>query len=119
MSSTFTHLPVEGISRRECVPISEKRAKKMGRRSLMGRVREGPDQSVTSGYFVTWDVNSKDRPTVDRVRQFVFGHRVQSHGRTYVYPGFVDRQGVRYLAQSALLVRADLRDDICAFLAAF
>jgi len=90
----------------------------MGRRSMMGLVRRGRGQSLKAGYLVTWDIDSTDRRAVDRVRQFVFGHRVQARGRTYVYPGFVLRPGVRYLGQSALLVRSDLRGEICAFLAA-
>ncbi len=84
----------------------------------MGLVRRGRGQSLKAGYLVTWDIDSKDRRAVDRVRQFVFGHRVRAHGRSYAYPGFVVRPGVRYLAQSALLVRPDLRGEICAFLAA-
>ena len=83
---------------------------------MMELVRAGRRDSFGPGYFITWDVDSTDRRTVDRVRQFVFGHRVQAHGRTYVYPGFVVRPGARYLAQSALFVRADLRDEICGFL---
>jgi len=90
----------------------------MGRKSMMGLVRRGRHDRLRSGYFVTWDIDSKDRRAVDRVRQFVFGHGVQAHGRTYAYTGFVFRPGARYLAQSALLVREDLRGEICSFLAA-
>ena len=86
---------------------------------MMGLVRRGRHDGFKSGYLVTWDIDSRDQRAVDRrVRQFVFGHRVRAHGRTYVYSGFVFRPGVRYLAQSALLVRADLRGEIHAFLAA-
>lgn len=84
----------------------------------MGLVRKGRAAGLREGYLITWDIDAKDRRAVDRVRQFVFGHRVHVHGRTYVYPGFVFRPGVRYVAQSALLVRPDLRGEICAFLSA-
>ena len=33
-------------------------------------------------------------------------------GRTYRYPGFVERDGVRYLGQSVLLVQEDLVTEL-------
>ena len=90
----------------------------MARKTLMRLVRQGRKRGSARGFVVTWDIDSRDRRAVDRVRHFVFGLRVQAHGRTYEYEGFVFRPGVRYLAQSALFVRPDLRGEICAFLAA-
>lgn len=35
-------------------------------------------------------------------------------GREYRYPGFVEREGVRYLGQSVLLVREDRLPELTA-----
>ena len=85
---------------------------------MMGLVRRGRRRGPANGFLVTWDIDSKDRRAVDRIRHFVFGQRVRSHGHTYECPGFVFRPGVRYLAQSALFVPPDLRGELCAFLGA-
>ncbi len=70
-----------------------------------------------SGYIVTWDVNSVDRATAHRVQYFVFGTTVSSKGRLYEYPGFVERDGVRYLGQSVVFVPPALLREIDSFLA--
>ena len=90
----------------------------MTRKSRMGPVRRGGRHECETGFLITWDIDSKDRRAVDRVRRFVFGHRVHANGTTYRYPGFVFRPGVRYLGQSAIFVRPGLRDEIRAFLEA-
>lgn len=55
---------------------------------------------------------------MDRVRRYVLGQRVRAHGKIYEYRGLVYRPGVRYVAQSALFVRPDLRGELCGFLEA-
>jgi hypothetical protein len=82
----------------------------------MARVRKGKRRSRESGFLVTWDVDSKDRPTTARVYRFVYGDTASSEGRVYRYPGFVEREGVRYLGQSVLFVRPDLLHEIDQFL---
>jgi len=67
---------------------------------------------------VTWDVNSKDRAQCGRVRRFVYGDRTQVDGRPYTYPGFVHREGVRYLGQSVLFVTRNRLSTLCDFLRA-
>ena len=73
----------------------------MTRRSMMGLVREGKRKVSGSGFLVTWDVDSRDRTTTNRVKYFVFGRSVRTDGKEYEYRGFVWKEGVRYLAQSA------------------
>ncbi len=82
----------------------------------MRRVRKGQQRGAESGYIVTWDINSADRPAARRLYHFVFGETVSSRGRTYTYPGFVEKDGVRYLGQSVLFVRPHLLREIDAFL---
>jgi hypothetical protein len=73
------------------------------------RARRQP-RAPLSGYVVTWDVDSRDRAMCAKVRRFVFGDRVVSGGKAYRYPGFVEREDVRYLGQSVLFVSPrDLR----------
>ncbi len=68
-------------------------------------------------YVVTWDVDSGDRAMCGRVRRFVFGTSVTRRGKAYDYPGFVKRDGVRYLGQSVLLVPRPCLGELKAFLA--
>jgi len=74
----------------------------MVRKTTMARVRKGRQRSRESGFIVTWDVDSKDRPTTAHVYRFVYGDTTRANGRTYRYPGFVEKEGVRYLGQSVL-----------------
>ncbi|HEX9340420.1 MAG TPA: hypothetical protein VF992_04530 [Thermoplasmata archaeon] len=90
----------------------------MPRKTAMGRVRKGKRRSRESGFIVTWDVDSADRPTTARVHRFVYGDVASSNGKVYRYPGFVEREGVRYLGQSVLFVRPSLLAEIEAFLSA-
>lgn len=88
----------------------------MPRHSSMRRVRRGRARSPDTGFIVTWDVNSVDRMAAHRVQYFIFGRTVTSGGRVYQYPGFVDREGVRYLGQSVVFVRPAFLQEIDAFL---
>ena len=88
----------------------------MARRSTLNRVRRSRFRRRESGFIVTWDVNSADRPVAHRVRYFVFGTTVSCGGRVYHYSGFVEKDGVRYLGQSVIFVRPSLLREIDAFL---
>src|SRR5437773_11509121 len=88
----------------------------MVRRSTMRRVRKGKQRARESGHIVTWDVNSADSAAVNRLRRFVFGDISRARGRTYRYPGFVEREGARYLGQSVLLVRPTQLAEIRALI---
>lgn len=88
----------------------------MVRRSTMRRVRRGKRRGREVGFIVTWDVNSKDRAAAGRLFRFVFGGVSRSNGKTYRYPGFLERVGVRYLGQSVVFVRLARLREIDAFL---
>ncbi len=81
-------------------------------------VRRARSQRSTrlSGFIVTWDVNSKDRAQCGRVRRFVYGDKTEVNGKPYTYPGFVHRDGVRYIGQSVLFVTRDHLGALCDFL---
>ena len=83
-----------------------------GRRSSLGSFRAGKSRGRLDGFIVTWDVDSRDRAACARLQRFVYGYTLVNEGRTYRYPGFVEREGVRYLGQSVLLVRKDLVADL-------
>ena len=83
----------------------------------MGLVREGKAKVRGSGFLVTWDVDSRDQAAVSRVQYFLFGRRYRRNGKEYEYPGFVWRDGVRYIAQSAVFVVPRLLAVIVRFLA--
>src|SRR3989442_6227916 len=72
--------------------------------------------SSRDGFIVTWDVDSRDSAQCAKVRRFVFGYSLNGGERTYRYPGFVEREGVRYLGQSVLFVPAMWLDDLRAYL---
>jgi len=74
------------------------------RRRTMDRVRTDMGRVRGAGFLVTWDVDSHDRSSADRITAFLWGKRVRSGGREYVYEGFIGREGVRYLGQSVLFV---------------
>jgi len=76
----------------------------VARKSMMGLVRKGKAKVRGSGYYVTWDVDSNDQAATSRIKYFVFGKRVRADGRERTYPGFLWKEGVRYLAQSAIFV---------------
>src|SRR3989337_277913 len=58
----------------------------------------------TSGYFVTWDVNSADRRQCARIPRVGYGDQSVYDRKTYRYPGFVEQDGVQYIGQSVLFV---------------
>jgi hypothetical protein len=68
------------------------------------------------GFVVTWDVDSRDGSQCARVRRFVFGYVLSGEQKRYRYPGFVERDGVRYLGQSVLFVPSALLEEIRSFL---
>lgn len=82
----------------------------------MGRVREGKRKIRGSGFLVTWDIDSRDQTAVNRTQYFLFGRRVRTDGKEYAYSGFVWKEGVRYVAQSALFVLPHRLDDLRRFL---
>ncbi|TLZ74792.1 MAG: hypothetical protein E6K14_02570 [Methanobacteriota archaeon] len=88
----------------------------MVRKTTMARVRRAKKRSRESGFVVSWDVDSKDRATTARVYRFVYGDVTTPNGKTYRYPGFVERRGVRYLGQSVLFVTPHLLAEIDGFL---
>ncbi len=63
-------------------------------------------------------MDSRDRATCARLQRFVYGYTIAANGRRYRYPGFVEREGVRYLGQSVLLVQPSLVSEITEGLAA-
>jgi hypothetical protein len=83
----------------------------------MKRVRKGKARGREAGFVITWDVNSSDRVAVSRLRRFIFGDVTRAKGIEYRYPGFVEKDGVRYLGQSVLFVRPSAVSEIVEFLA--
>ena len=83
---------------------------------MMGLVRAGRGRARGSGFFVTWDVDSKDRASANRLRYFIFGRKTRSPNGRHEYRGFVWREGVRYLAQSAVFVLPSHLEEIIRFL---
>jgi len=57
-----------------------------------------------NGYLITWDADSRNAALCARLSRFVFGYEIKKNGKTYRYPGFVERDGVRYVGQSVLFV---------------
>src|SRR6266536_5133077 len=90
----------------------------MDRRSASVRRARRQKGVRQTGFIVTWDVDSRDRSLCARLHRFVFGYVLEKSGRKYGYPGFVEREGVRYLGQSVLFVRPSLLAEIEAFLSA-
>ena len=79
------------------------------------RARRQRSYALT-GFIVTWDVDSSDTAQCYRVRRFIFGRSVTSAGKTYRYPGFVEREGVRYPGQSVLFVTRTRLEELRSFL---
>ena len=63
---------------------------------------------------MSWDANSHDPRRCAKLQRFVCGTTVRWNGREYRYPGFVEKEGVRYLGQSVLLVRHDRLPELVA-----
>ncbi len=68
------------------------------------------------GYLVTWDVDSRNPALCSRLSRFVFGYEIAKNGKTYRYPGFVEREGVRYIGQSVLFVTTASLGELRSFL---
>jgi len=68
------------------------------------------------GFIVTWDVDSHNASQCARLSRFVFGYKLKKKGKLYAYPGFVERDGVRYLGQSVLFVTENALTELDAFL---
>lgn len=83
---------------------------------MMGLVRTTKAKVRGSGFVVTWDVDSRNRSAANKLMMFLFGRTVRKGGRVYEYPGFVWREGVRYLAQSALFVSPHRLAELIAVL---
>ncbi|TLZ41773.1 MAG: hypothetical protein E6K19_08605 [Methanobacteriota archaeon] len=84
----------------------------MVRKTTMRRVRKGKQRRPETGWIVTWDVDSTDRAACNRLYRFMYGDTTQYDGRTYRYPGFLEKDGVRYLGQSVVFVIPQLRPEI-------
>ena len=69
-----------------------------------------------TGYLVTWDVDSRDASLCARLSRFVFGYQIKKNGKIYRYPGFVERDGVQYVGQSVLFVKAVSLGNLTSFL---
>ncbi len=82
----------------------------------MKRVRRGKTRPRESGFIVTWDVNSFDQAAAHLLQYFMFGRTEVAATQVYHYPGFVEKDGVRYLGQSVLFVRPGLLSEVEAFL---
>jgi len=63
---------------------------------------------ATRGYIITWDVDSGNPAQCSRLKRFIFGQTLRRKGREDRYPGFIERQGVRYLGQSVLFLTLPL-----------
>ena len=83
-----------------------------GRRSTLKWFRAGKTYGALTGFVVTWDVDSRDRAACRRLQRFIYGDIGLWNGRVYRYPGFIHREGVRYLGQSVLLVRKEHLSDL-------
>ena len=88
----------------------------MVRRRTLERVRADMRRVRGNGFLVTWDVDSRDRSSADRIAAFLWGKRVRGRDREYVYQGFIGSEGVRYLGQSVLFVLPHRLEELRAFL---
>jgi len=82
----------------------------------MGLVREGKQKVRGSGFMVTWYVDSHDRSTTNRLKYFLFGGAVRRRASPGAFQGFIRKEGVRYLAQSAVFVKPSMLSGLRVFL---
>jgi hypothetical protein len=82
----------------------------------MALVRRGIGRVRGVGFLVTWDVDSRDRSSADRLCVFVWGKKIRRGDRVYEYPGFVHQDGVRYVGQSTLFVHPERLSQLVNFL---
>ena len=59
------------------------------------------------GFIVSWDVDSRDMSLSSRLRRFVHGYNIRRNGKSYHYPGLVDREKTLHLGQSVLFLSAE------------
>ena len=83
---------------------------------MMSLIREGKEKVQGPCFLVSWDIDSENQRAVGRAQYFLFGRTYQKNGRVYEYRGFVWQEGVRYVAQSALLVVPARLREIVRFL---
>ncbi len=83
---------------------------------MMGLYREGRSKIHRPCFLVVWHTDSERPGAMDRMQYFLFGRTYEKNGRRYEYPGFLSRDGVRYIAQSAVLVVPELLDPIVSLL---
>ncbi len=89
----------------------------MTQRSMMGLVRKGKTKIRGTCFLVTWDIDSRNRTAVNRAQYFLFGRGSQEGGNQEAERrGFVWKDGVRYIAQSALFVLPHRAEEIRRFL---
>src|SRR5712664_1207958 len=86
------------------------------RRGSVRRARRASGSGLR-GFLVTWDVDSRDLSGCSRVRRFIFGYTLRNNEKSYRYPGFVEREGVRYIGQSVLFVSGERLEELRSFLA--
>ncbi len=83
---------------------------------MMGLVRDGKGKVRGPGFSVTWDVDSRDQATVNRLRYFIFGRKARGSDEGGERRGFVWKSGVRYVAQSIIFVLPHRLPEIETFL---
>lgn len=83
---------------------------------MMGLVRQGRGKIAGPGFLVSWDIDSRDRSAVNRTQYFLFGRKDRALGDEPERSGFVWKEGVRYLAQSAVAVRPGRLAEVRGFL---
>ena len=84
---------------------------------MIGLVRKAKHKVRGSGFVVTWDVDSDNHATANRLWAFLFGRTVRIRDREYRYEGFVWRDGVRYMGQSIVFVLTHRLAELAGFLA--
>jgi len=84
----------------------------MTRKSMMGLVRKGATKVVGPGFLVTWAIDSRDRVAVNRMQYFLFGRSDRANAEGPERTAFVWREGVRYIAPSAVAVQPDRLPEI-------
>jgi hypothetical protein len=92
--------------------VLEGRLDQMARKTTMRRVRKGKGRGPEAGFIVSWDVDSANRSACNRLYRFLHGDTTRADGRTYRYPGFVEKKGVRYLGQSLVFVAPGRSSEI-------
>lgn len=84
----------------------------MARKTTMRRVRKGKQRRPEAGSSVTWDLNSGEGAACNRRFRFLRGDTTLHDGRTYRYPGFIEKEGVRYMGKSVVFVAPRLCPEI-------